>query len=373
LAGWVERARRFAETAIRPHSRAWDREDRIPDAFVREMGREGFLGLTIAPEYGGAGLSTIEFVRVIEELSAASGAAATMMAVDLSVAAAPIQAWGTEEQKRTFLPRIARGDWIGAFGLTEPSVGSDSQHLSTRYQARGDGWRLDGAKTFITNAASAEVVLIFATRDPGLEAKGISCFLVRKGSRGFSTGRRLDKLGIRGSETVELLMDDCDLPRDALLGPEGEGFKIAMTALEGGRIGIAACSLGMARAALEETLRCLPSPAEDWQRSYLARSFVEVEASRALVERAAEKRDRGEDFAGSASAAKLFASQAAFRIASRGLEAVGRKAFDRSDPCQLEQLFRDARVLTIVEGTTEVQELILGRRLLGKAARPGRK
>lgn len=362
----MERARRFAEEEILPHAREWDRADRMPDEFVRAIGREGFLGLTIAPEYGGAGLSTLEFVRVIEELSTASGAAATMLAVDLSVAAAPIQVWGTEEQRRTFLPKIARGEWLGAFGLSEPSVGSDSQHLSSRYRATERGWRLDGAKMFITNAASAEVVLVFATKDPSLEAKGVSCFLVRKGSQGFSSAQRLDKLGIRGSETMELVLDGCELPRDALLGPEGSGFKIAMTALEGGRIGIAACSLGMARAALEETIRCLPRDAEDWQRSYVARSFVEVEASRALVERAAELRDQGKDFAGAASAAKLFASQAAFRIASRGLDVVGRRAFDRDDPCRLEQLFRDARVLTIVEGTTEVQELILGRRLLGR-------
>lgn len=339
----------------------------MPDEFVRKIGREGFLGLTIAPEYGGAGLSTLEFVRVIEELSVASGAAATMLAVDLSVAAAPIQVWGTEAQKELFLPRIARGEWLGAFGLTEPSVGSDSQHLSTRYQTSPNGgWKLDGAKMFITNAASAEVVLVFATRDPTLEANGVSCFLVRKGSPGFSVAQRLDKLGIRGSETMELVLEGCELPKDALLGPEGSGFKIAMTALEGGRIGIAACSLGMARAALEETIRCLPAPAEDWQRSYVARSFVEVEASRALVERAAVLRDEGKDFAGAASAAKLFASQAAFRIASRGIEAVGRASVDRDDPCRLEQLFRDSRVLTIVEGTTEVQELILGRRLLGR-------
>ncbi len=366
---WVAKARAFCEERVRPNLRTWDREDLIPDDFFRAFGDAGFLGLTIPKEYGGQGLSTLEFARTLEELAAGSGAAATMMAVDLSVAAMPILQWGTEEQRQTFLPKIARGTWIGAFGLTEPSVGSDSQHLATRYRraaAPAEGWVLDGSKMFITNAASSEVVLVFATSDPALEAKGITCLLVRKGTPGFSVAQRLDKMGIRGSETMELVFENCRVPEGSLLGKEGQGFKIAMTALEGGRIGIAACSLGIARAALEETLRCLPRPAEDWQRSAVARMFVDVEASRALVEKAARLRDQGADFAGAASAAKLFASQAAFRIASRGLDVVGRSSFDREGACQLEQLFRDSRVLTIVEGTTEIQELILGRRLLGR-------
>lgn len=369
---WVERTRRFCQEQIAPHLRGWDREDRVPESFLRAFGSAGYLGLTIPKEYGGQGLSTLQFVRVMEELAAASGAAATMLAVDLSVAALPILEWGTEEQRKTFLPRIARGEWLGAFALTEPSVGSDSQHLSTRYTREAAGWVLNGAKMFITNAATAEVVLVFATSDPKLEARGISCFLVRKGTPGFTPAQRLDKLGIRGSETMELVFENCRLRGDALLGKEGEGFRIAMTALEGGRIGIAACSLGIARAALEETLRAVPRPAEDWQRGAVARMFVDVEASRALVEKAATLSDAGSDFAGAASAAKLFASQAAFRIASTGLEVVGRNTVDRDDPCRLEQLFRDARVLSIVEGTTEIQELILGRRLLGREERsPG--
>lgn len=363
---WVERARRFCAAHVGPLLRQWDREDRIPESFFRAFGKEGFLGLTIPREYEGQGLTTSQFVAVMEELASASGAAATMMAVDLSVAAQPILQWGNEEQRRTYLPRIARGEWIGAFGLTEPSVGSDSQRLLTRYVREGDGWTIDGSKMFITNAAMAEVVLVFATRDASLGAPGISCLLVRKGTPGFSTAQRLDKLGIRGSETMELLFEHCHVGAGSMLGREGDGFKIAMSALEGGRIGIAACSLGIARAAFEETVRCLPRPAEDWQRSAVARMFVDVEASRALVQKAARLRDQGADFAGAASAAKLFASQAAFRIASRGLEVVGREAFDKEGPCRLEQLFRDARVLSIVEGTTEIQELILGRRLLGR-------
>lgn len=342
----------------------------MSERFVRTFAQAGFLGLTISKEHGGQGLSTLEFAQVMEELAVGSGAAATMMAVDLSVVAGPIDQWGSEEQRREFLPRIARGEWIGSFGLTEPSVGSDSQHLSTRYARDGDAWVVNGTKMFITNAASAEVVLVFATKDPKLEARGISCLLVRKGAAGFSVAQRLDKLGIRGSETMELVFENCRVPASSLLGKEGDGFKIAMTALEGGRIGIAACSLGIARAALEETIRCLPSPAEDWQRAAVARMFVDVEASRALVEKAARMRDQRQDFAGAASAAKLFASQAAFRVASKGLELVGRSAFDRDSPCQLEQLFRDSRVLTIVEGTTEIQELILGRRLLGREVPP---
>ncbi len=366
--GWEERAERFAREWVLPRAGGWDSEDDMPPEVVRELARERFLGLTIPPRYGGSGADTRALAEVLERLAFGSLAVATLVSVHLSVAAAPIEARGTPAQKERYLPALAEGSMVGAFALTEPAVGSDAQHLQTRYRRKAGGFVLDGTKMFITNGKSAGVVLAFATRDVGLGARGISAFLVPQGTPGFVPGQRLEKMGLRGSETMELVFRDCELPLDSLLGEEGEGFAIAMEALEGGRIGIAACSLGVAEAALEALKAGLPSDPEPWQRSVVARSFVDVEAARALVEKAARLKDAGEPFSGAASAAKLYASQAAFRVASQALDAVGWEAVDRTRRHRLEQLFRDARVLSIVEGTTEIQERILGRRLLGPPA-----
>lgn len=360
---WKGLARRFAEEWILPQARRWDVEDRMPSDVLEALARQRFLGLTVPPEYGGSGVDTRTLAQVLEQLAFGSLAVATLVAVHLSVAAAPIEAWGTPTQKERYLPALASGSMVGAFGLTEPEAGSDAQHLTTRYRRKDGGFVLDGSKMFITNGKSAGVVLTFATRDPSLGARGISAFLVPQGTPGFAPGQHLDKLGLRGSETMELVYRGCELPREALLGEEGQGFAIAMEALEGGRIGIAACSLGVAVAAFEELKNGLPADAEPWQRTLLARSFVEVEAARALVEKAARLKDSREEFSEAASVAKLYASQAAFKIASWGLDALGREVMDRSGQHRMERLFRDARVLSIVEGTTEIQEMILARRL----------
>ncbi len=368
--GWGERAERFAQRVVLPAVPDLEKDGGMPRSVLEGLAKEGFLGLTLPREYGGSEVDGRTFVEVLRPLARASLAVATLVAVHHSVAAAPIQEHGSPAQKERYLPAMAKGEILGAFALTEPSVGSDAQRLTTRYSRVPAGFRLKGSKMFITNGASAGVVVAFATHDPSLASRGVSAFLVPQGTPGFSTAQKLDKLGLWGSETVELVFEDCELPDGALLGEEGRGFTIAMEALEGGRIGIAACSLGVAEAALEATREGLPDEPEPWQASLLARSFVEVEAARALVERAAAKRDAGEPFATEASAAKLYASQVAFRVASRGIDAVGRGAVDRAGANPLERLFRDARVLTIVEGTTEIQERILARALL--AARPGR-
>lgn len=367
---WRERTEQFAREWIEPRARGWDLEDDMPSEVVRELARQRLLGLAIPPEYGGSGADTWTLAQVLERLAFGSLAVATLVAVHLSVAAAPIEARGTPAQKERYLPALAQGTMVGAFGLTEPAVGSDAQRLQTRYRRQDGKFVLEGTKMFITNGKSAGVVLTFATRDPSLGARGISAFLVPQNTPGFVSGQRLEKMGLRGSETMELVFQDCELPLEALLGEEGQGFAIAMDALEGGRIGIAACSLGVADAALEALRTGLPTYPEPWQRSILARSFVEVEAARALVEKAARLKDAREEFSGAASAAKLYASQAAFRVASWGLDALGWEAVDRSGRHRMEQLFRDARVLSIVEGTTEIQERILGRRLLDRQA-PG--
>lgn len=342
----------------------------MPPEIRTGLAREGFLGVGFPLDQGGQGGGSREAVAVLEELAAASAAVATLVAVQLSVAAGPIAEWGTDAQRERFLRPLLHGDTLGAFGLTEPGVGSDTAHLSTRYERVENGYRLQGAKMFITNAASADLIVLFATRDTALGHRGISAFLVPRTVPGYSVAQHLDKLGIRGSETNELVLDSVVLPRDHLLGPEGGGLKIALGALTAGRVGIAACALGTARAAFEEMrAHALAEPA-DWKRTAVAQAFTELAAARALVERAADKKDRGEAFAQEASAAKLFAAGTVVRIASKGVDVAGPPGIRAG--ARAERLLRDARVFPIVEGTTEIQELILGRSLLEpEAGRPG--
>ena len=361
---WRERARRFALEYLRPGAEEVDRSDRLPADLLDRLRSERFLGVGLPAAWGGAGGDARCVVAVLEELAAESAAAATLVSVHLAVAAAPILEWGTDEQKERCLRPLAEGRWLGAFGLTEPSVGSDTVHLSTRYEPDNGGFALTGSKMFITNAASADVLLVFATRDATLGSKGISAFLLRKGTPGFSIAQRLDKLGLRGSETNELVLDRARLPREALLGPEGSGLKVALGALTGGRVGIASCALGVARAAFEELQRRAQGTRDDAIRAITARAYVDLAAAQALVAEAARRKDEGGAYLDAASAAKLYASQAAVRIASKGLEVAGWEGARRG--AAPERLLRDARVFPIVEGTTEVQELILGRSLVGR-------
>ncbi len=347
-----------------------DREDRFPDDLLPGLRTAGLMGVGLPERWSGSGGDARDTVAVLEELAVESAAVATLLAVHLSVAAMPILEWGTDVQRETFLRPLADGRWLGAFGLTEPGVGSDAARLSCRYAREGDRFVLNGAKMFITNAASADVVLVFATRDPALGHRGISAFLVRKGDAGFRVAQRLDKLGIRGSETNELTFDHVSLGAERLLGPEGKGLSVALSALAGGRIGIAACALGVARGAMEELRAAVRRSPTDERRALVARAFVDVAAATALVADAARRKDAGIPFDEAASAAKLFASQAAVRIASDGLDVGGPEAV-RSGT-RAERLLRDARVFPIVEGTTDIQELILGRALLAESAPPPR-
>jgi len=366
--GWRARARAFATSQVLPSAVAIDRDDRIPPGLIRRLASDRFTALGLPPEWGGEPADTAAVSAVLEELAAASAAVAVTLAVHLSVCAAPIARWGTPEQRAAWLPSLARGERIGAFGLTEPGAGSDTASLRTKYERTAEGFVLQGSKTFISNAATAGLLLIFATRDPSLGAHGISGFLVPGGTEGFSVTQRFDKLGLRGSETTELMLDAVRLPADSLLGPEGSGLKVALSALEGGRVGIASCALGVARAAFEEMERAVRSEDADWKRTLLARAYVELASARALVEEAVRRRDAGSPFAVEASTAKLVASRAAVSIASKGMEVAG-PAGARSGAVA-ERLLRDARVFPIVEGTTEIQELILARRLLeGESAR----
>ena len=363
-AGWRERAREFAEREILPRAAEIDRTDRVPDELVQGLAREGFLGLGIPEEWDGSGGDSRSTVAVLEELSHASAAVAVVMAVHLSVCAVPILRWGTEPQRERFLRPLARGELVGAFGLTEPGAGSDTARIATRYLRDGRGFLLRGTKMFTSNAVSAGVILVFATSDPALGHRGISAFIVPPGTEGFSVAQRLDKIGLRGSETTELVLDGVRLPPESLLGNEGEGLHVALGSLMGGRVGIASCALGVARAAFEEMVRAVKQRDEEWKRPLLARAYSELAAARALVERAAARKDAGAPFEEAASVAKLVAARAAVGIASWGVDVAGPEGIRAGAPA--ERLLRDARVFPIVEGTTEIQELILARRLLAE-------
>ncbi len=369
-AGWRALAQAFADRRVTPLSEAIDRRDRIPDEVLADLRRSGFFGLGVPLSWNGSGGDTRSMVAVLEELAHASAAVAVELAVHLSVCAAPILEWGTDAQRERFLRPLARGELVGAFGLTEPGAGSDTASLATRYDRTDAGFVLRGTKMFTSNAVSAGVILVFATRDPALGHRGISGFIVPPGAPGFSVSQRLDKLGLRGSETTELVLDGVRLPSDAMLGPEGAGLKVALGALTGGRVGIASCALGVARAAFETMLAAAGEEVDDWKRAAVARAFAELAGARALVDRAAERKDAGAPYALDASVAKLAASRAAVSIASAGIEVAG-PASTRTGRAA-ERLFRDARVFPIVEGTTEIQELILGRELLtsGRAENP---
>ena len=357
-----EAARRFARKEIAPVADRMDREDWFPREVFRRLGEHGFLGLTLPTAWGGLGLTYVAQALVLEEIARVSPALALSVGAHSNLFADNLARNGTDDQRQRFLPAAACGEQIGALALTEPNAGSDPAHLRTRYSRGENGYSLRGTKTFISNAVSAGVVLVFATSDPALGHRGISAFIVPPRTHGFSVAQRFDKLGLRGSETTELVLDDVSLPEDSLLGPEGGGLRIALGALTGGRVGIASCALGVAQSAFEELRRSVREDDTEWKRGVLARSYVELEAARALVAQAADLKDRGEPFVDAASVAKLVASRAAVAIASAGVDVAG-PASARSGAVA-ERLLRDARVFPIVEGTTEIQELILARRLL---------
>lgn len=364
-AEWRTQAKAFADREIRPLAESIDRDDRIPDPLVRVLSDNGFLGVGLPEAWGGSGGDTRSTVAVLEEFSQASAAVGVLLAVHLSVCAAPILTWGSEAQKERYLRPLAQGKGVGAFALTEAGAGSDTARIATRYVRSGAGFVLRGTKMFTSNGVSAGVVLVFATSDPALGHRGISGFIVPADAKGLSVAQRLEKLGLRGSETTELVLDEVALSSDGLLGPEGSGLKVALGALTGGRVGIASCALGVAQAAFDEMRRAVQARDEAWKRTQLARAYSDLLAARALVERAAERKDAGLPFVEDASVAKLVASRAAVEIASAGVDVAGPEGVRAGAPA--ERLLRDARVFPIVEGTTEIQELILARSLLASA------
>ncbi|WP_436989176.1 acyl-CoA dehydrogenase family protein [Streptomyces sp. enrichment culture] len=374
-----EAVRRLAEDFVRrevtPHAAAWDRAESVDRGVVRKLGALGFLGLTVPEEYGGSGGDHLAYCLVTEELGRGDSSVRGLVSVSLGLVAKTIAAWGSEEQKRAWLPRLASGEALGCFGLTEPGTGSDAANLATR-AVRGPGgdWVLDGSKMFITNGTWADVVLLFARTSGEPGHRGVSAFLVPADSPGLTRRPVHGKLGLRGQPTAELVLQGVRVPADALLGPEGKGFSVAMSALAKGRMSVAAGCVGIARAALDAAVgyagerEQFGKPIASYQlvQELISDISLDVEAARLLTWRVADLIDRGRDFATAASQAKLFASEAAVRSANNALQVFG--GYGYIDEYPVGKLLRDARVMTLYEGTSQIQKLIIGRALTGVSA-----
>ncbi|XIE77934.1 acyl-CoA dehydrogenase family protein [Streptomyces sp. SBR177] len=372
-----EAVRRLAEDfvarEVTPHAVAWDRAEEVDRGIVKKLGAVGFLGLTIPEEYGGSGGDHLSYCLVTEELGRGDSSVRGIVSVSLGLVAKTLAAWGDERQKRTWLPRLASGEALGCFGLTEPGTGSDAGNLATRAVRDGDDYVIDGSKMFITNGTWADVVLLFA-RTGGPGHRGVSAFLVPTDTPGLTRRPVHGKLGLRGQATAELVLEGVRVPASALLGPEGKGFSVAMSALAKGRMSVAAGCVGIAQAALDAAVRYagereqFGKPIASYQlvQEMISDIAVDVDAARLLTWRVADLIDRGRDFATAASKAKLYASEAAVRAANNALQVFG--GYGYIDEYPVGKLLRDARVMTLYEGTSQIQKLIIGRALTGVSA-----
>ncbi|WP_405701770.1 acyl-CoA dehydrogenase family protein [Streptomyces sp. NBC_01383] len=367
-------AKDFVARDIAPHVVEWDRSENVDKSIVKKLGSLGFLGLTVPEEYGGSGGDHLTYCLVTEELGRGDSSVRGIVSVSLGLVAKTIAAWGDEEQTRQWLPRLTSGDAVGCFGLTEPGTGSDAGNLTTRAVRDGGDYVINGSKMFITNGTWADVVLLFARTNDTPGHKGISAFLVPAGTPGLSRRTIHGKLGLRGQATAELVLEDVRVPAATLMGPEGKGFSIAMSALAKGRMSVAAGCVGIARAALDAAVG-YAGEREQFGKSIAGYQLVQelisdiavdVDAARLLTWRVADLIDRGEDFATAASKAKLFASEAAVRAANNALQVFG--GYGYIDEYPVGKLLRDARVMTLYEGTSQIQKLIIGRALTGVSA-----
>jgi alkylation response protein AidB-like acyl-CoA dehydrogenase len=364
----------FVAREVTPHAVEWDRAENVDKSIVKKLGALGFLGLTVPEEYGGSGGDHLAYCLVTEELGRGDSSVRGIVSVSLGLVAKTIAAWGSEEQKRRWLPRLTAGDAVGCFGLTEPGTGSDAGSLVTRAVRDGDSYVLDGSKMFITNGTWADVVLLFARTNDTPGHKGVSAFLVPTDTPGLTRRTIHGKLGLRGQATAELVLEGVRVPADAMMGPEGKGFAIAMSALAKGRMSVAAGCVGIAQAALDAAVR-YAGEREQFGKSIASYQLVQelisdiavdVDAARLLTWRVADLIDRGQDFATAASKAKLYASEAAVRAANNALQVFG--GYGYIDEYPVGKLLRDARVMTLYEGTSQIQKLIIGRALTGVSA-----
>jgi alkylation response protein AidB-like acyl-CoA dehydrogenase len=360
----------FALREIGPHVMEWDEAGEFPLATIKELGKLGLMGCIFPPEYGGAGMGYVEYVTAIVELSRVDGSVGIIVAAHTSLCTNHIFLAGDEAQKKKYVSRLATGEFIGAWGLTEPSSGSDAGSARMSATRAKDGWILNGTKTFITNGRYADVAVVLAVTDRAAHTHGLSAFVVEKGTKGFRAGKKENKLGLRASDTSELIFEDCFVPAENLLGGEGNGFIDAMRILDGGRISIAALSLGMAEGAYEAALKYSKQrhqfgkaisefQAIQWK---LADMATEIEAARLLTFQAASMKDAGMKTTQESSMAKLYASEVAVRCANEGVQIHGGYGFIKDYPA--EKFYRDVKLCTIGEGTSEIQRLVIARQLL---------
>ena len=362
--------REFAEREIAPNVMKWDESSEFPLSTIKELGKLGLMGTIFPAEYGGAGMGYVEYVTGIEELSRVDGSVGIIVAAHTSLSTNHIFLVGTEAQKKKYVTKLATGEYIGAWGLTEPSSGSDAGSARMSAVRKGNSWMLNGTKTFCTNGHYADVLVVIAVTDRAAHTHGLSAFVVEKGTKGFRPGKKENKLGLRASDTAELIFEDCVVPAENLLGKEGDGFIDAMQVLDGGRISIAALSLGMAEGAYEAALKyskvrrqfgkaICDFQAIQWK---LADMATEIEAARLLTFRAASMKDAGIKSTQESSMAKLFASEVAVRCANESVQIHGGYGFIKDYPA--EKFYRDVKLCTIGEGTSEVQRLVIARQLL---------
>jgi alkylation response protein AidB-like acyl-CoA dehydrogenase len=364
--------RQFMDAEVRPSVKQRDREEKFPLEEIRKIAALGCCGMTMPEEFGGPGLDTISYVLMLEEVARVDAAMATSLSVTNSAVQNPLLAFGNEAQKKKYLQRLATGEILGAFCLTEAQAGSDAAGIQSRATRQTDGsYKLQGTKTWVTNGSAAGVFLVFAKTDLNAAGKGISAFLVEPGFPGFKAGRHEEKMGQRCSPSVEIILNDCAVPAENRVGEEGQGLKIALSALDGGRIGIAALSVGLAQGALDEAVkyakqrRAFGKNISDFQaiQWMLADMHTEIEAARALLYQSAWLKDAQPSRLGTAaSRAKLYSSEMANRVAAKAVQIHGSVGYSRET--DVERMYRDARVLTIYEGTSEIQRIIIARELL---------
>lgn len=362
-------ARQFAQTELAPRAAEWDQSGWIDSNMIQQMGELGLLGMVVPEAWGGCYVDYVAYALAVEEISAGCGATGALMSVHNSVGCGPVLNYGSDEQKQTWLARLAKGEAIGCFCLTEPQAGSEAHNLRTRAVLENGEWVLNGAKQFVSNGKRASLAVVFAVTDPELGKKGLSAFLVPTDNPGFRVERMEHKLGIRGSDTCAISLDNCRIPQSALLGQRGKGLSIALSNLEGGRIGIAAQALGIARAAFEAALVYARERTQFGQAltehqsiaNMLADMHMQLNASRLLILHAARLRTAGLPCLSEASQAKLFASEMAEAVCSKAIQIHGGYGYLEDYP--VERLYRDARITQIYEGTSEIQRLLIAREL----------
>ncbi|WP_329904656.1 acyl-CoA dehydrogenase [Porphyromonas pogonae] len=367
---FLQMIRAFAEREVKPLAAEIDRDERFPIETVRKMSALGMMGIPFPKEYGGAGGTNEIYSMAVEELSRHCATTGVVLSAHTSLCCAPIFEHGTEEQKRKYLPKLCSGEWIGAFGLTEPNAGTDASAQQTFAVPDGDSYVLNGTKIFITNAEYAHVYIVFAMTDKSKGVKGISAFIVEKDMPGFKIGKKELKMGIRGSATCELIFENCIVPKENLLGSLGGGFRIAMQTLDGGRVGIASQALGIAQGAMDETVKYVKERKQfgmsigKFQNTQfqLADLKCRIEASRLLVRKAAWKKDQHINYSVDAAMAKLYAAETAMEVTNKAIQFHGGYGYTREYP--VERMMRDAKITEIYEGTSEVQRIVIASHLL---------